>query len=409
MTLIVKKFGGTSIGDISRIKTAALRVKETYDQGHEVLVVVSAMSGFTNTISKYCADMSPMFDAREYDAVVSSGEQVTAGLMVVALQDLGVDSRSWAGWQIPIKTDGEHSNARIIDIDGTELEKRMARGEIPVVTGFQGLGPDNRITTLGRGGSDLTAVAMAATLGAERCDIYTDVPGIYKADPKIVPFAKRLQKISFEEMLEMSILGAKVLHYKSVALAMRMGVSVQVLSSFENVPGTLLVGQDYMLEKDTINGIVLSANESKITLLGVKDEPGTVAAIFSPLAGAGIEVGMIVQDVSKDGRITDVTFTVELSNLEKAEKLLTAAQPKIGFDKFIADPNVVKISVVGGAMQTNTSFAQIMFDALAEKGINIQAISTSEIKISVLVSGKFAELSVRTLHTAYGLDMVKNE
>ncbi|MGY8985310.1 MAG: aspartate kinase [Sphingomonadales bacterium] len=406
MARIVKKFGGTSIGDISRIKTAAQRVKEVFDQGSEVLVVVSAMSGWTDQVSGYCREMSSIYDAREYDSVVSSGEQITAGLMSIALQDLGINSRSWNGWQIPIKTTSEHSNASIVDIDTTELEKRMTAREVPVVTGFQGIGPNNRITTLGKGGSDLTAVAMAAALGAERCDIYTDVAGIYRADPRIVPFTTRHKKISFEEMLEMSILGAKVLHYKSVDLAMKMGVPLQVLSSFENVPGTLIVGHDEMFEKDTISGIVLSANESKITLEGVKDEPGTVAAILAPLAGIRVKIGMIIQDVSKDGRITDVTFTVDRARLDEVEKLLNKAQPKIGFSKLTSDPDVVKVSVVGVAIQSNTERVKVMFDALAKNGINILAISTSEIKISVLVSGKFSELAVRTLHTAYGLDMI---
>jgi aspartate kinase len=403
MARIVKKFGGTSLGDLTRLEKVAGRIKASYDAGDELAIVVSAMEGITAGLIEKCSQVYPMFDAREYDVVVSSGEQVSVGLMVMALQAIGVPARSWLGWQLPIKTDGVHGNAHIISIDTGELEARISAREVPVVAGFQGLGPDARITTIGPGGSDLTAVMLAHELGAERCDIYTDVPGIYTADPRLVPKARRLEEITYEEMLSFASVGAKVLSRRSVKLAMQKKVIVQVLSSFENLKGTYVTDRDNMTRRRT-SGIALSANEAKVTLIGIKDEPGTVAAIFAPLTADKIEVGMIVQDVTRDGKSTNVTFTVENSHLDRALELISNAKKRIGYDSVSSDKNVVKISVVGLDLEGHTNMAQILFDALGSEGINIQAISTSEIKISVLVAAEFAELAVRRLHSAYGLD-----
>lgn len=403
MARLVLKFGGTSVGDAERIKNVARRVKAVVDQGHEVAVVVSAMAGETNKLVGFCTAVAPLHDAREYDAVVAAGEQVTAGLLAIALQDLGVTARSWLGWQIPIHTDGAHGAARIEGIDTVELSRRMADGQVAVVAGFQGLGPDNRITTLGRGGSDTSAVALAAALGAERCDIYTDVDGVYTTDPRIVERARKLARISYEEMLEMASLGAKVLQIRSVEMAMKHRVRVQVLSSFEDRPGTLVVDEDEIVEQELISGIAYSRDEAKITLQRVADRPGVAASIFGPLADANINVDMIVQNVSADGH-TDVTFTVGKADLERARRVIETSREGIGYEALRADGNVSKISVIGLGMRSHAGIARRMFTALAEKGINIEVISTSEIKISVLVGAEYTELAVRTLHTAYGLD-----
>jgi aspartate kinase len=404
MARLVQKFGGTSVADIERIKGAALRVKAAVDAGNEVAVVVSAMAGATNQLVKWTLDVDKLHDVREYDAVVSSGEQVTAGLMAIALQSLKIDARSFQGWQIPIKTDGAHGRARIDEIDGTALRKLMSSGVVPVVSGFQGLGPDNRITTLGRGGSDTSAVALAAALNAERCDIYTDVDGVYTCDPRIVAKARKLDKITHEEMLEMASLGAKVLQTRSVELAMNHGVRVQVLSSFSDAPGTMVVGEEEIVEKEVLSGIAYSRDEAKVALHGVADRPGVASVIFGALADSSINVDMIVQNVSEDGKTTGITFTVTKADLDRALHLLEGKKPEIGYRRIEADSNVVKISVIGVGMRSHAGVAQLMFQALAEKAINIQVISTSEIKISVLIAEEYTELALRALHTAYGLD-----
>ncbi len=402
MARIVQKFGGTSVGDIDRIKNVARRVKAEVDRGNEVAVVVSAMSGVTNQLVDYCTQVSPMHDAREYDAVVSTGEQVTSGLLSIALQELGVEARSWAGWQIPFLTDGAHSKARILEIKGGEIDDRLKKGQVAVVAGFQGIGPDNRITTLGRGGSDTTAVALAAALNADRCDIYTDVDGVYTTDPRIVPSAKKLDKITYEEMLEMASLGAKVLQTRSVEMAMKHKVRVQVLSSFSEAPGTLVCDEDEIVEKELVSGIAYSRDEAKVTLLGVEDQPGIAAGIFGPLAEANINVDMIVQNASEDGT-TDVTFTTGRADLEKALKVVKDNM-KVPYRTINTDKGVVKVSVIGVGMRSHAGVAQTMFKALADKNINIHIISTSEIKVSVLISEDYTELALRSLHTAYGLD-----
>ena len=404
MTRVVQKFGGTSVADIDRIRAAAARVKAEIDLGSEVAVVVSAMAGATNALVAQTVEISPLHDAREYDAVVSSGEQVTAGLMALALQKIGVDARSWMGWQIPIRTDDAHGKARIASIESEELLRRMKIGQVAVVAGFQGLGSDNRITTLGRGGSDTSAVALAAALGADRCDIFTDVDGVYTTDPRIVPRARKLQKITYEEMLELASLGAKVLQTRSVEMAMNHGVRVQVRSAFSDAPGTLVVDEDEIVEKEIVSGIAYSKDEAKITLVRVSDRPGVAAAIFGPLTDANVNIDMIVQNVSEDGKATDLTFTVTKADFERARALLEARRAALGFERLVADANVVKISVIGVGMRSHAGVAQKMFTALGEKGINIQVISTSEIKVSVLISEDYAELALRALHTAYGLD-----
>lgn len=403
MARLVMKFGGTSVADLDRIRTVAARVKREVEAGHEVAVVVSAMAGVTNQLVKWCQELSPLHDAREYDTVVATGEQVTTGLLAIALQTIGVDARSWQGWQIPIRTDGAHGKARVDSIEGAELLKRMASGQVPIVTGFQGLGPDNRITTLGRGGSDLSAVALAAALKADRCDIFTDVDGVYTTDPRIVPRARKLDRIAYEEMLELASVGAKVLQTRSVELAMKQGVRVQVLSSFEDRPGTLVVDEDEIVEKELVSGVAYSRDEAKVTLRRVPDRPGVAAAVFGGLAAANVNVDMIVQNVSADGT-TDMTFTVGRADLARAQAVLEQAREKVGFAELIADPGVAKISVVGVGMRTHAGVANTMFKALAERGINIEVISTSEIKISVLIREDSTELAVRALHSAYGLD-----
>lgn len=404
MSRIVMKFGGTSVGDIARIKNVAGRIKAEVEAGHQVAAVVSAMAGQTNQLIDWTRETSMLHDAREYDAVVSSGEQVTVGLLAMALQQMGVSARSWLGWQVPIRTDDVHGSARILGIEADELVVRLGQGQVPVVAGFQGLGPDNRITTLGRGGTDTTAVALAAALQADRCDIYTDVEGVFTADPRIVTQARKLARITYEEMLEMASQGAKVLQTRSVELAMNHRVRVQVLSSFTDAPGTLVVDEDEIVEQAVVSGITYSSDEAKVTLLDVADRPGVAAAVFGPLADANINVDMIVQSASEDGAKTDITFTVRRADLERTLEEVARVKDEIGHTSLISDANVVKVSVIGIGMRSHAGVAQQMFRALAEKGINIHVISTSEIKISVLVDADYTELAVRTLHTVYGLD-----
>ena len=403
-TRIVMKFGGTSVADVDRIKAVATRVKREVDAGHEVAVVVSAMAGATNQLVGWTNAVARLHDAREYDSVVASGEQVTAGLTAIALQEIGVSARSWLGWQIPIRTDDAHGKARIRLIETEELDRRMARGEVAVVAGFQGLGSDNRITTLGRGGSDTSAVALAAALHADRCDIFTDVDGVYTTDPRIVAKARKLDKITYEEMLEMASLGAKVLQIRSVEMAMKHHVRLQVLSSFVDRPGTLVVDEDEIVEQELVSGIAYSRDEAKITLTHVPDRPGVAATIFGPLAEAHINVDMIVQNVAGGGDFTDITFTVTKADLERAIRVLEDRHKDLRFKSLQPDPNVVKVSVIGVGMRSHAGIAQRMFHTLAEKGINIQVISTSEIKVSVLIGEEYVELAVRALHSAYELD-----
>lgn len=404
MARIVMKFGGTSVADLERIRNVAARVKREVDAGHEVAVVVSAMAGVTNQLVAWCQALSPLHDAREYDAVVATGEQVTSGLLAIALQEIGVEARSWQGWQIPILTDGAHGRARILEIRADELIRRMQTlGQVPVVTGFQGLGPDGRITTLGRGGSDTSAVALAAALKADRCDIYTDVEGVFTTDPRIVAKARKLDKITYEEMLELASVGAKVLQTRSVELAMKEKVRIQVLSSFTDAPGTLVVDEDEIVEKEIVAGIAYSRDEAKVTVRRVPDRPGIAAAIFGPLAEAGINVDMIVQNVAADGT-TDLTFTVAKADLPRTEAKLAEIKERIGYAEITTDADVAKVSVVGVGMRSHAGVASTMFRALAEKSINIQVITTSEIKVSVLIGAEYTELAVRALHAAYGLD-----
>jgi len=403
MARLVMKFGGTSVADLDRIRTVAQRIRREVEAGHEVAVVVSAMAGVTNQLVAWCQALSPLYDAREYDAVVATGECVTAGLAAIALQTAGIDARSWQGWQIPVATDGAHGKARIERIEGAELIRRMRSGQVPVVAGFQGLGPDGRVTTLGRGGSDLSAVALAAAVGADRCDIFTDVDGVYTTDPRIVPRARKLERIAYEEMLEMASLGAKVLQTRSVELAMKERVRIQVLSSFEDRPGTLVVDEDEIVEKELVSGIAYSRDEAKVTLRRVPDRPGIAAAVFGPLAEANVNVDMIVQNVAADGT-TDMTFTVGKADLARALDTLKAKAGAIGYAELVADSGVAKISVVGIGMRSHAGVANTMFQALAGRGINIEVITTSEIKISVLIREDATELAVRALHAAYGLD-----
>ena len=404
MARIVMKFGGTSVADLDRIRNVANRVKREVAAGNEVAVVVSAMSGVTNQLVKWCQELSPLHDAREYDTVVATGEQVTIGLLAIALQANGVEARSWQGWQVPILTDAAHGKARVEQIDGAALIARMQAGEVPVVAGFQGVEPaSNRITTLGRGGSDLSAVALAAAVRADRCDIYTDVDGIYTTDPRIVPRARKLDRISYEEMLELASVGAKVLQTRSVELAMKQRVRVQVLSSFEDKPGSLVVDEDEIVEQPIVSGIAYSRDDAKVTLRRVPDRPGIAAGVFGALAQANVNVDMIVQNLGADGT-TDMTFTVGKADLARTEAELGKAKATLGFESILADPDVAKISVVGVGMRSHAGVANTMFRTLAEKGINIQVISTSEIKVSVLIGAEYTELAVRALHSAYGLD-----
>ncbi|GAB4227593.1 MAG: aspartate kinase [Methyloligellaceae bacterium] len=416
MALLVMKFGGTSVADLDRIRNVARHVKRECDAGNQCAVVVSAMAGHTNQLVEWTREAAALHDAREYDTVVSSGEQITAGLLAIVLQAMGVPARSWLGWQIPVQTDGAHGAARITGIEADELKARLARGEVAVVAGFQGIGPDRRITTLGRGGSDTSAVALAAALGADRCDIYTDVDGIYTADPRIVPAARRLERVAYEEMLEMASQGAKVLQTRSVELAMVHGVRLQVRSSFDppetcgqgeggnSVPGTLVCDEEEIMEQQVVSGIAYTKDEAKVTLLRVADKPGVAARVFGPLADANINVDMIVQNVSDDGRFTDMTFTVQANDLERALDVLRKAKDEIGYKDLRGSTDIVKLSVIGIGMRSHAGVAASMFKALAEKGINIEAISTSEIKVSVLIDAAYAELAARTLHSLYGLD-----
>ena len=404
MARIVMKFGGTSMAGIERIRNVAARVKRETDAGHEVAVVVSAMAGETDRLVGFCREASPLADPREYDVVVASGEQVTSGLLAIALHAAGVKARSWLGWQLPINTSDAHGSARIRDIGTDGIGAAMASGEVAVVPGFQGVGPAERVATLGRGGSDTSAVALAAALKADRCDIYTDVDGVYTTDPRIVPRARKLDKITYEEMLELASVGAKVLQTRSVELAMKEKVRVQVLSSFSDAPGTLVVDEDEIVEQELIAGVAYNRNEAKITVVKVADRPGIVAAIFGPLADANVNVDMIVQNIAHDTGDTDVTFTVPRTELALAQSVLEKAKADIGYARLISDDNVAKISVVGVGMKSHAGVALTMFKALAERGINILAITTSEIKVSVLIAEEYTELAVRVLHTAYGLD-----
>jgi len=399
------KFGGTSVANIDRIRHVATLVKREVDRGNQVAVTVSAMAGETNKLVAWTRELSPMHDAREYDVVVASGEQVSAGLMAIALQAIGVAARSWMGWQIPVRTSSVHASARIEGIDPTEINKRLANGETAVVAGFQGIASDNRITTIGRGGGDTSAVAVAAALKADRCDIYTDVDGVYTTDPRIVPKARRMEKISYEEMLELASLGAKVLQTRSVEIAMLHRVPVRVLSTFDpEAGGTLVCDEEDIVEKKPVTGIAYSRDEAKITLHKIPDRPGIAAAIFGPLAAAGVNIDMIVQNVSEDGRKTDLTFTVSRGDLAPSLAIIEKAGASIGYRDITSDGNVAKVSIVGIGMRAHPGVAQTMFSTLSEKGINIQVISTSEIKVSVLIAEEYVELAVRALHSAYELD-----
>jgi aspartate kinase len=404
MARIVMKFGGTSVGDVPRIQNVARRIKAEAERGNEVAVVVSAMSGVTNQLVDYVRQTAPIADLREYDTAVATGEQVTVALLSIALQELGVSARSWLGWQLPIRTSDAHGSARIRSIDTTIIEERFKEGQVAVVAGFQGLSDNNRITTLGRGGSDTSAVALAAALKAGRCDIYTDVDGVYTCDPRIVAKAKKLDKITYEEMLEMASQGAKVLQTRSVELAMNHRVRLQVLSSFEDKPGTLVVDEEEIVEQAVVSGIAYSRDEAKVTLIRVPDRPGVAAGIFGPLAENAINVDMIVQNISLDGQTTDMTFTVGRADLKRALAVLEQNAAALGNPKIVHDATVAKVSVIGVGMRSHAGVAQQMFKSLASKGINIQVITTSEIKISVLIDEAYTELALRTLHTAYGLD-----
>ena len=404
MARIVLKFGGTSVGDTDRIKNVANKIKAEVDRGNEVAVVVSAMSGATNQLVKWVNEIAPLHDAREYDVVVATGEQVTIGLLAMALQQMGVKSRSWMSWQIPIRTDAAYAKARIVDIDTADMARAMSAGEVPIVPGFQGLSPEGRVTTLGRGGSDTSAVALAAALKADRCDIYTDVNGVYTSDPRIVEKARKIDQVTYEEMLEMASQGSKVLQTRSVELAMNHHVRVQVLSSFDSalgsdLPGTMVVDEEEImaqgLEKSVVSGIAFAKDEAKVTVTRVADRPGVAAAIFGPLAEANVNVDMIVQNVSLDGSSTDITFTVPRADLARAVELLQKAKADLKFAEVQSDINVAKISVIGVGMRSHAGVALKMFETLAGKGINIQVISTSEIKISVLVAAEYTELAVR--------------
>jgi aspartate kinase len=416
MSRLVMKFGGTSVANIERIRNVAQHVKREVDAGHEVAVVVSAMSGKTNELVGWATETSPLHDAREYDAIVASGEQVTSGLLAIALQALGIQARSWQGWQIPIKTSDAHGSARILDIEGAELIKRFKdRKEVAVIAGFQGINPETgRVTTLGRGGSDTSAVAIAAAIRADRCDIYTDVDGVYTTDPRVVPKAKRLEKVAFEEMLELASQGAKVLQVRSVELGMVHNVRVFVRSSFDkpedidphssHPPGTLICSEEEIVEQQVVTGIAFSKDEAQISVRHVQDKPGVAAAIFGPLAEASINVDMIVQNVSEDGKYTDLTFTVPAADYNRAKETITKAKDAIGYSRLDSATDVSKVSVIGIGMRSHAGVAAQAFKALSERNINIRAITTSEIKFSLLIDAAYTELAVRTLHTLYGLD-----
>ncbi|WP_417270074.1 aspartate kinase [Celeribacter sp.] len=411
MPVLVMKFGGTSVATLDKIKRAAKRVGREVANGYDVIVVVSAMSGETNKLVGYVNDTSPMYDAREYDAIVSSGENVTAGLMALTLQEMDVPARSWQGWQVPLKTTSAHGAARIEEIPTDNITAKFDEGmKVAVVAGFQGISPEGRITTLGRGGSDTTAVAFAAAFGAERCDIYTDVDGVYTTDPRIENKARKMEKIAFEEMLELASLGAKVLQTRSVELAMRYGVKLRVLSSFEEYDpnaGTLICAEEEIVENQPVSGIAASREEAKMTLVAVADRPGIAAAIFGPLAEAGINVDMIVQNISDNGE-TDMTFSCPTDQVARAKAALDAAKESggINFSELLCDPDVAKISLVGIGMRSQSGVAAKMFEVLSKEGINLKVIATSEIKISVLVDRKYTELAVQALHDAFNLDQV---
>ena len=404
MARIVMKFGGTSMAGIERIRSVAARVAAEAGRGNQVAVVVSAMAGETDRLVGFCREASPLADPREYDVVVASGEQVTAGLLAIALQSLGLKARSWLGWQLPVRTTDAHGSARIEDIGTEAVLGALAAGEIAVMPGFQGMSDAGRVATLGRGGSDTSAVALAAALKADRCDIYTDVDGVYTTDPRIVPRARKLAQITYEEMLELASVGAKVLQTRSVELAMKEKVRVQVLSSFGDSAGTMVVDEDEVVEQELIAGVAYNRNEAKVTVIGVPDTPGIVAAIFGPLAEANVNVDMIVQNIAHITRKTDVTFTVPRTELVLSLDVLARAKEAIRYEEVLADAAVAKISVVGVGMRSHAGVAVTMFKALADRGINIQAITTSEIKVSVLIAEEYTELAVRVLHTAYGLD-----
>ncbi|MBS0503531.1 MAG: aspartate kinase [Proteobacteria bacterium] len=407
MARIVMKFGGTSMAGVERIRNVAERVKREVKAGNQVAVVVSAMAGETDRLVTFCREVSPLYDPREYDVVVASGEQVTSGLLAISLQAIGVPARSWMGWQLPIRTSDGHGSARIAEIDTEALNRALGEGTVAVIPGFQGVAAGERVTTLGRGGSDTSAVAVAAAMKADRCDIYTDVDGVYTTDPRIVPKARKLQKITFEEMLELASVGAKVLQTRSVGLAMKENVRLQVLSSFDDRPGTMIVSDDEIeesMERQFITGIAHDKNEAKITLTDVPDRPGAVASIFAPLAEANINVDMIVQNIAHDTGSTDVTFTVPAAELARSLDVLDKAKETIGYAKMVHDTNVAKITIVGVGMRSHAGVAAKMFKTLGDRGINIQAITTSEIKVSVLIEEDYTELAVRVLHTAYGLD-----
>jgi aspartate kinase len=415
MSRLVMKFGGTSVANLDRIRNVARHVKREVDAGHDVAVVVSAMSGKTNELVAWCSEASAMHDAREYDAVVASGEQVTSGLLAIALQAMGIQARSWQGWQIPIHTSDAHASARILGIDGGELVNRFReRKEVAVIAGFQGINPlTGRITTLGRGGSDTSAVAIAAAIRADRCDIYTDVDGVYTTDPRVVPKARRLDRIAFEDMLELASQGAKVLQVRSVELGMTQNMPIFVRSSFDKPedvdphgtpPGTLICSEEEIMESHVVTGIAFSKDEAQISVRQIEDKPGVAASIFVPLANANINVDMIVQNVSEDGKTTDLTFTVPATDHARARETIAAARDTIGYARLDSATDVAKISVIGSGMRSHAGVAAQAFKALSDKGINIRAITTSEIKFSVLIDTAYTELAVRTLHTLYGLD-----
>ena len=415
MARLVMKFGGTSVADLDRIRNVARHVKREVDAGHDVAVVVSAMAGGTNQLVAWCRAAAALHDAREYDAVVATGEEVTAGLLAIVLEGMGVNARSWKGWQLPILTDNAHGAARIVDVNGAELIKRFQElGQVAVIAGFQGLYKETgRVTTLGRGGSDTSAVAIAAAIHAARCDIYTDVDGVYTTDPRVVPKARRLDKIAYEEMLELASLGAKVMQVRSVELGMTHNVPIFVRSSFEKPEdidpakppaGTLICDESEIMEQQTVTGIAFSKDEAQISIRRVQDKPGIAAAIFGPLADANINVDMIVQNVSADGQTTDLTFTVPSSDYERARDTIEKAKKQIGFDRLDTATDVAKVSVIGIGMRSHAGVAAKAFKALSERNINIRAITTSEIKFSVLIDAAYSELAVRTLHTLYGLD-----
>jgi aspartate kinase len=417
MARLVMKFGGTSVADVERVRNVARHVKREVDAGHEVAVIVSAMSGKTNELVGWCREAAALHDAREYDAVVASGEQVTSGLLAIVLEGMGVNARSWQGWQLPILTTNAHGSARILDVNGAELVKRFKeRQEVAVISGFQGMHKETgRVTTLGRGGSDTSAVAVAAAIQADRCDIYTDVDGVYTTDPRVVPKAHRLDKVAFEEMLELASLGAKVLQVRSVELGMVHNVRIFVRSSFDKPqdidphgtpPGTLICSEEEIVEQQVVTGIAFSKDEAQISIRRVQDKPGVAAAIFGPLAEASINVDMIVQNVSSDGATTDLTFTVPAADYERSLDVITKARGAIGYDRLDGATDVAKVSVIGIGMRSHAGVAAKAFQALASRNINIRAITTSEIKFSVLIDAAYTELAVRTLHSLYGLDKV---